>query len=140
MLSKKINVLAIIGIALTIGVYIVMMGFPLKSFSSGGHTENVLLAKLSNEGQMTVGLYAGQWIILLSYFTAIVMLFLKKANAYIAQCFSIVGIIVLMTSLPSVPKGSIFESSFGIGFWIIIVISIVWTVYLYFASRKKITG
>ncbi len=139
MSSKKFITLAIIGIVLTFAIYVVLMGFPMKSFTIYGHKTNVLLAKLSNEGEMTFGLYTGQWLIILSYIATFIMLFLKKANAYIAQCFSIVGAIALAFSLPSAPDGTKIESSMGFGFWIIFIISIAWAGYLYYVSKPKDT-
>ncbi|MDE7397626.1 MAG: hypothetical protein K2M98_07865 [Muribaculum sp.] len=137
MSSKKFIVLGVVGIILTILVYIALMGFPMKSFTVYGHTKNVLLAQLSNRGEMTFGLYAGQWIILLSYMATFVMLFLKNSTAYIAQCFSLLGAVVLAFALPTASEGAKIESSMGFGYWLILIISIAWTAYLYFASRPK---
>ncbi len=135
MSSKKFIILAIIGCLLTFGIYVVMMGFPLKSISIFNKSTNIILAQLSDNGAMNAGLYIGELLIMLSYIATAVMLFLKKAKAYIAQCCSILGAIVLEISLPSVPDGA--ASSIGFGFWILLFVSAAWTAALYYASRPK---
>lgn len=135
MSKTKSIILGIIGCLLTVGIFLVTVGFPMIAI--GRYYEGV--APLYHENHLTPGIRFGAIFIILSYIVATVMLFCKNPKSYIVQSVSILAAIVMELSFFSLVSDGLFKASIAFGFWILILVSIAWTYCLYLAGRQKPT-